>query len=180
MNLLIAREPRVCLATVQLPYQEKKLSGMTYRPIGIAPLRNYGTASYRAPCVLHRVKSEGGKARTSYGDRVSIHERNQRTPIRSFDSKSQLGSRISCLEYSFYQGFVWVTSHRPASRMERMTRSRTAAWTLSFAWFSELSKRFDVGRPWWSVGPRFWCNLPANASKGASNVSLGNDLEKRI
>lgn len=106
MNLLIAREPRVCLATVQLPYQEKKLSGMTYRPIGIAPLRNYGTASYRAPCVLHRVKSEGGKARTSYGDRVSIHERNQRTPIRSFDSKSQLGSRISCLEYSFYQGIV--------------------------------------------------------------------------
>lgn len=37
---------------------------MTYRPIGIVPLRNYGAASYRATRVLHRVKSEGGKARS--------------------------------------------------------------------------------------------------------------------
>lgn len=93
MNLLIAGTRRVrlghglALPCLVLPYRGKELSGMTYRPIGIVPLRNYGAASYRVTCVLHRVKSkatERPRDLTSYGDRVSIHGRDRRKLIRSF------------------------------------------------------------------------------------------------
>lgn len=57
---------------------------MTYRPIGIVPLRNHGAASYRTTCPRFVASSRREEwpagSRLLRRGRVSIHGRNQRTP----------------------------------------------------------------------------------------------------
>lgn len=107
-------------AAAALPYREKELPEMTYRPIGIVPLRNYGAASYRTACVLHRVKSKGGekqRERTSYGGRVSMRGLNQRTPIRTDDPRrlaAAPGLRFARAPYPIAQrarGIIYGLNH---------------------------------------------------------------------
>lgn len=57
---------------------------MTYRPIGIVPLRNHGAASYRTTCprfvASSRREEKPAGSRLLRRGRVSIHGGNQRTP----------------------------------------------------------------------------------------------------
>lgn len=81
--------------------EKKELSRMTYRPIDIVPLRVSSELSShsRASSRQDRGEEKWMRDRTTYGDRVSIRESNQRTPIPSLVPwmiRVQESSRISC------------------------------------------------------------------------------------